>query len=315
MVRTIAHEAGKEPWTVMPSSQEAPSGLAGHAGDRLCAAIDRVSSPTCVGLDPVLEKLPADLGAVDGSDESVINAMESFSLGILDAIAGHVGVVKFQSACYERHGAAGVALLGRLVKAAGERDLASILDAKRGDIGISASHYAATGRLMGSDWMTINGWLGEDGISPFLQDGAGAFVLVRTSNPSSAQLQSLQLKDGRSVAEGMADLVTELGARHVGERGYSTLGAVVGATHPEELAGFRDRMPGVFMLLPGYGAQGGTAESLSPAFDANGMGAIVTASRSVIYAFHGQAGDWKTSVTTAAIEFSEAIGTVAGFRS
>ncbi|MDG2424394.1 MAG: orotidine-5'-phosphate decarboxylase [Phycisphaerales bacterium] len=299
----------------MQPSLQAPSGMVGHAADRLCAAISRVASPTCVGLDPVLEKLPASLKPRDGADASVARAIESFSLQVLDAISGRVGIVKFQSACFERYGFEGVAALERLIRAAAERDLATILDAKRGDIGISASHYAATGSRMGADWMTINGWLGEDGISPFLKEGSGAFVLVRTSNASSQQMQCLQLEDGRTVAEGMADLVTELASDHCGACGYSTLGAVVGATHPAELAGFRERMPGVFMLLPGYGAQGGTAESLSPAFDANGLGAIVTASRSVIYAFKDRDGDWSAHVQSAASEFAEAIGTVSGLRS
>ena len=299
----------------MQPSLQAPSGTVGHAADRLCAAISRVAAPICVGLDPVLDRLPGALTSSVKDDVSAAEAIESFSLQILEAIEGHVGVVKFQSACFERYGAAGMAALDRSIKAATARDLVTILDAKRGDIGISASHYAVAGRRLGADWITINGWLGEDGISPFLEDGSGAFVLVRTSNPSSEQLQRLRLEDGRTVAEGMADLVSSMAADHVGACGYSTLGAVVGATHPDELAGFRARMPTSILLLPGYGAQGGTAETMAPCFDAEGLGAIVTASRSIIYAFHDQAGDWVGHVRSAAAQFAQTLGVVAGLRS
>ncbi|MCH2133301.1 MAG: orotidine-5'-phosphate decarboxylase [Phycisphaerales bacterium] len=293
-------------------SLQTPSGALGHAADRLCECVRRVGSPVCVGLDPVLERLPGDLAS---SSTSPTSAIETFCLGVLDAIAGQVGVVKFQSACFERYGSEGVAVLERSLAAARERDLMSILDAKRGDIGISAAHYAAAATACGSDWVTINGWLGEDGIAPFLDGGIGAFVLVRTSNPSGETIQNQSLVDGRTVAESMGDLVTSMGADHVGEHGYSTLGAVIGATHPAELEGFRSRLPGTIFLLPGYGAQGGTAEDLASCFDDNGLGALVTASRSVIYAGEGGSGGWTDAVRQAATELADDVGTVAGMRS
>ena len=179
-----------------------------------------------------------------------------------------------------------------------------ILDAKRGDIGISASHYAVAGRLQGCDWITINGWLGSDGVEPFLADNGGAFVLVRTSNPSGEQIQNLKLEDGRTVSDAMADLVVEMGAGHIGESGYSSLGAVVGATHPAELSSLRERLSGCILLLPGYGAQGGGVADVLPCFDDSGRGAIVTASRSVLYAFEGDDGAWQSSVQAAAERFA-----------
>ena len=298
----------------MEPSTETPSGLVGHVADRLCDSILRTAAPVCVGLDPVLERLPAELRPESTSPEAAASAIESFSIAILDAIMPHVGIVKFQSACFERHGAAGVAALHRSLIAARDRDMVTILDSKRGDIGISASHYAAASEAMGGDWTTINGWLGEDGIIPFMEQGAGAFVLVRTSNPSGETIQNQELKDGRSVAQAMADLVTDLSKPTVGAGGYGLLGAVVGATHPEELARFRAWLPHSIMLLPGYGAQGGTADGLKPCFDSHGLGGLVTASRSVIYAF-GSETNWGASVAKAAALLADEVGKVAGLRS
>lgn len=296
-------------------SPAATSDLDGHVADRLCAATVRVQSPACVGLDPVLEKLPDELrsGAIDSP--SIIEAIESFCMGVLDSIMDHIGVVKFQSACFERHGPEGMQSMARLILAAKERSLLPILDAKRGDIGISASHYAVAGRALGCDWMTINGWLGADGIEPFLEESAGAFVLVRTSNPSGAQIQNLKLEDGRTVSEAMADLVVDLGSGHVGDSGYSSLGAVVGATHPAELTEFRERLSSSILLLPGYGAQGGTAEGIRPCFDQKGLGALVTSSRGIIYSFEDDSGDWRTCVRESAAAFSDEIGSISGMRS
>ncbi len=287
----------------------------GHVADRLCAALEQVQSPVCVGLDPVLEKLPAAIRPSVDDPQSRVDSIESFCMGVLDSIVDHIAVVKFQSACFERHGSIGMEAMARLILAAKERSLLPILDAKRGDIGISASHYAVAGRELGCDWMTINGWLGADGIDPFLLDNSGAFVLVRTSNPSGEQMQNLVLEDGRTVSEAMADLVVQIGAGHVGDSGYSSLGAVVGATHPDELSTLRERLAGSILLLPGYGAQGGTADGIRPCFDQNGLGAVVTSSRGIIYSQAGGHGDWKKCVRESAATFSDEIGRISGMRS
>jgi orotidine-5'-phosphate decarboxylase len=152
----------------------------------------------------------------------------------------------------------------------------------------------------------VSAYLGEDGILPFLKDGLGAFALVRTSNPSGDALQSLTLADGRTVAEAVADLVASLGARTVGASGFSTLGAVVGATKGAEIAALRARMPRTVFLVPGYGAQGGTADDVRAAFTAPGRGALITASRSVIYP-GGGAGDWTVAIRDAARRFADEI--------
>lgn len=288
--------------------------LAAHPADRLLEAFDRIGAPVCVGLDPVLERLPAAVGG-----GSPAETLERFSLGVLDAIREHVACVKIQSACYERHGAAGVAALHAVCAGAGERGFEVILDAKRGDIGITAEHYAAASAGHGADWTTVNGYLGADGIEPFLaaapdrhQAGrpggirSGAFALVRTSNPSGDALQSLRLADGRSIAEALADLVVSIGAAHVGGSGFSALGAVVGATKRQDAAALRARMPQQVFLVPGYGAQGGGVDDVLPCFRPDGRGAIVTASRSVLYPSDG-AGSWQQAIARAAASFHREI--------
>jgi orotidine-5'-phosphate decarboxylase len=193
-----------------------------------------------------------------------------------------------------------------------------ILDAKRGDIGLSARHYAAAAfapchGAPAPQWITINGYLGADGMRPFLASGHGAFALVRTSNPGGTVLQAQRLADGRTVAECLAGIVAELGREHLGASGYSTLGAVVGATQRAELEGLRRVMPQQIFLVPGYGAQGGTAEDVAACFHDRGRGAIVTASRSVIYA-EAPDGDWPRAVRDAARRLADEVGAVAGMR-
>ena len=284
--------------------------LAGHPADRLLDAFDRVGAPVCVGLDPVTERLPAALRS-----HSAAEAIERFSLGVIEAIRSHVACVKLQSACYERLGVDGVGVLHRVALAAKEAGLEVILDAKRGDIGISAEHYAAASALHQADWTTVSPYLGADGITPFLRTNGtasmGAFALVRTSNPSGDALQSLRLVDGRTIAEAVADLVATIGgstgatsAGQIGSRGFSSLGAVVGATKRQDAAALWVRMPQQIFLVPGYGAQGGGVDDVLPCFRPDGRGAIVTASRSVIYPQAGDAaGDWRTPIERAAAAF------------
>jgi orotidine-5'-phosphate decarboxylase len=272
--------------------------------DRLAHAIDRVGSPVCVGLDPVLEKLPE---AVRSGAVEPVEALSGFCHGVLEAVAGLAPAVKLQSACFERFGDAGLLLLRELVEASRALGLISVLDAKRGDIGISAEHYAAAAfDHLGADALTVSGYLGPDTLEAFVRPGAGLFVLVRTSNPGSDAVQSLPLADGRTVAEMMADHVRTLGARHLGASGLSGVGAVVAATKPGDGPALRARMPDQVFLVPGYGAQGGTPEDLRGMLRSGGRspghaGVLVTASRSVIYP--GDAGPrqgWQDRVRSAA---------------
>jgi orotidine-5'-phosphate decarboxylase len=280
-----------------------------HAADLLLNAVDRTAAPVCVGLDPVIERIPSALAGNDPADR-----LRAFSESVLDAVVEHVPCVKFQAACYERYGHRGVDALERSIAAARARGIVVILDAKRGDIGISAAHYAAAAfETARADWVTVNPYLGEDGLLPFRGAGRGAFALVRTSNPSGDAVQAERLEDGRTVAEAVADLVADLGAGDVGTRGYSGLGAVVGATKPEDAAHLRARMPQQIFLVPGYGAQGGGVEDVLPSFDEGGTGAIVTASRSVIYA-GGDDAAWTDAVATAAGRLADEIGRAVGMR-
>ena len=290
-----------------------------NAADRLLGAIDRVGSPVCVGIDPVLERLPVALRPADRSPKASAEAIRAFSLGVLDAVAGVVPCVKIQSACFERFGSHGVEALGQVVDEAGQRRLEVILDAKRGDISLSAQHYASAvfgddpggPGGPGPDWVTVNSYFGEDGIRPFLKPGTGVFALVRTSNPGGDAVQGGRLADGRSVAEAVAGLVASIGRDYLGDSGYSALGAVVGATRPEEAGALRAIMAQQILLVPGFGAQGGDADSVRPCFAADGRGAIVSAGRSVIYAFEPDQPNWTSAVAAAAATFAEQLAVVA----
>ncbi|RPG17613.1 MAG: orotidine-5'-phosphate decarboxylase [Phycisphaera sp. TMED9] len=270
-------------------------------GECLAMRLER-QAPICVGLDPVLDRLP---DGIDGADE--VAAIERFSRGVIDAIVGIAPCVKVQAACFERYGSSGVAAMERVINAAVESELIVILDAKRGDIGISASHYAAGAAATGAHWITLNGYLGEDGVIPFLDAGLGVFVLVRTSNPSGDEIQSPGCGDG-TVAGLVGSMVGRLGETRRGASGLSSVGAVVGATKPEAAAELRKIMPDAPFLLPGYGAQGGGADGVRAAFDQRGGGVLVTASRSIIYAFVDRPGDWRRCVKDAATTFAEEIG-------
>lgn len=284
-----------------------------HFADRLLAACDSKGAPVCVGLDPVWEKLPAALRT--GSDR--VEAIEAFCRGVIESAAEHVPCIKPQLACFERYGAAGLAAYERVVRDAKGASLLVIADAKRGDIGASSAHYAA-GLLDGphaADALTVNAYLGADGLQPFIDtaaaNGRGLFALVRTSNPGGDALQRLPLQDGRTVADAVADLVVDAGESHLGDRGYSLLGAVVGATKPEDARRLRDRMPGQIFLVPGFGAQGGTADDVRACFKPDGTGALITASRSVIYADDGQNGsDWQAPIAAAAADLNEQIRSI-----
>jgi orotidine-5'-phosphate decarboxylase len=289
-----------------------------HFADRLTAA-SRRKAPVCVGLDPVYARLPPALGAdaCESGAKARMAAITAFCEGVIDAVAPHVACIKIQSACFERYQAIGMQAVGPLVQRARKVGLVVILDAKRGDIGISSQHYAEAslapspfeeaGNGGGADALTVNPYLGDDALEPFIrtasEHGRGLFALVRTSNPGSDALQSLALADGRAVCDAVADMVRELGegAGLVGTTGYSLLGAVVGATKAADMRRLRALMPRQIFLVPGFGAQGGTARDVADCFGDDGGGALITASRSVLYAFEAEGGtDWKAAVEAGA---------------
>ena len=292
-----------------------------HFADRFIAAIARVGSPVCVGLDPVYDRLPQELRADDRSESEQLNAVEEFCGTVLEVVAPVVAVVKPQSAYFEAMGPGGVALYFDLVRRAKALGLIVIGDVKRNDIGSTAAAYAKA-HLSGEDKpdaVTINGYLGADGITPFVDvardEGNGVFVLVRTSNPSAKDLQDFTDGQGRTFYEHVAGQVARMGSgdRLVGASGYSCLGAVVGATYPDEARRLRRIMPKQLFLVPGYGAQGASADDCSASFANDGTGAIVNASRSVIYAHQRDeyAGvHWTEAIASAAKTFADDIARV-----
>ena len=297
-----------------------------HPADRLLAAIEAKRAPVCVGIDPVVEKLPRAIVPEYVEGSFLASALDDFCTQVEEAIAPHVPCVKYQMACFERYLTSGWATLVNHIatcRIPDDNDFKIILDAKRGDVGVSAEHYAQAyfeevpleDSLDEIDWLTINSYLGEDGITPFLKhEGHGAFALVRTSNPGGDAIQNLQLKDGRTVAEAVGAMIAKIGRDYVGERGYSSLGAVVGATKPQDAKRLREIMPQQMFLVPGYGAQGGGVDDVLPCFKSDGTGAIVTASRSVIYAFDPKDPKWMNSVADAAAKFADEVGRAVGMR-
>lgn len=227
-------------------------------------------------------------------------ALEQFCHTVIDAVADQVPIVKPQAAFFEAYGGPGFAALWSVVAYARQRGLLVLMDAKRGDIGSTAEAYAEAFLGGGRDWhnpdryadaLTVNPYLGSDALEPFVRrcrdHGRGLFVLVKTSNPSSRELQDQPLLSEETIAQQVAKLVDYMGSGLVGARGYSSIGAVVGATYPEDMSDLRAWMPRAFFLVPGYGAQGGGAADTVHAFQSDGLGAVVSASRSVIYAYPG----------------------------
>ncbi|MCH2162142.1 MAG: orotidine-5'-phosphate decarboxylase [Phycisphaerales bacterium] len=282
----------------MPASTPNIAGIT-HAGDRLAARLD-AAAPICVGLDPVAERMPEAFRNL-----APLEAIGAFCDGVLGAISGMVPCVKIQSACFERYGASGVALLEQVINTASGNGFEVILDNKRGDIGITAEHYAAAALGAGAHWVTLNGYLGEDAIRPFLDADLGVFVLVRTSNPSANHLQSTATADGGTIASKVAEMVSGLGADCTGERGISSVGAVVGANKTDDARSLREIMPDQPFLLPGYGAQGGGADGVQAALRPDRRGVLVTASRSVIYAEVEGDEAWTDAVHRAARAFAD----------
>jgi orotidine-5'-phosphate decarboxylase len=276
-----------------------------HFADRLAAAVRAKGTALCVGLDPRWPSLPRSIrDRHDDSPDGTAAAYEAFGLRVLDLVAPLVGVVKPQSAFFEACGPAGMVALRRVLRRAKELGLVTILDAKRGDIASTAAAYAeAAFTAFDADALTVNPYLGRDAVEPFVtaarRDGRGLFVLVRTSNPGAGLFQDL-VCDGRPVYQHVAAAVAAWGGESVGACGLGDVGAVVGATHPAELRLLREQLPGVWLLVPGYGAQGGTAADVRAALRPDGLGAVVNSSRGVTFPFRPEDADWEAAVTAAA---------------
>lgn len=273
--------------------------------DLLIRKIIEKKNPTVAGLDPKLDYVPEyiirkNFEKYGANLEGAANAILEFNKGLIDALCDVVPSVKPQSAYYEMYGPSGVKALYETVKYAKEKGMYVILDGKRNDIGATSEAYAAaylgstkvteemSDAAFGADSLTVNGYLGTDGIAPFVSTfdgGKTIFVLVKTSNKSSGELQDLELKDGKKIYEKMAELVDMWGKASIGEYGYSKVGAVVGATYPEQLKEIRKSNPSTCFLVPGYGAQGGGADDVKYAFDKNGLGAIINSSRGIMCAY------------------------------
>ena len=251
--------------------------------------------------------------------------IEEFNFNLIDVLKDVIPAVKVQVAYYEMYGAQGMTAFANTLKYAKENGLFVIADIKRNDIGSTASAYSkayigktalADGRKVTpfeSDFITVNGYLGSDGILPFVADckenDKGAFVLVKTSNPTSGELQDRNMDDGRTLYDNMATLVDGWGKELIGKYGYSSIGGVVGATHKEQAAIIRKAHPNMFFLIPGYGAQGGKAEDLAVCFE-NGIGGIVNSSRGILCAYKKDAYrglDYKQAALKASIDMQKDI--------
>lgn len=272
----------------------AVNGQIHHFSDRLAAAVQHRRTAVMVGLDPRWESLPPSLrSGVEPHDEArVAEVYRQFSCDVIDAVASRVAVVKPQAAFFEQLGPAGMQALGAVIAHARQAGLLVVLDGKRNDIGTTATAYAQAylGRNSpwGADALTVSPYLGDDSLAPFREvaqeRGAGLFILVKTSNPGGGLFQDL-VAEGRRVFEHVADYVEGQARETAAACGYGLVGAVVGATYPDQLRELRQRMPHTWLLVPGFGAQGGAARDVLPAFDAHGLGALINNSRGLIFAY------------------------------
>ncbi len=275
--------------------------------DELVRAIARFDNPTVMGLDPKLEYIPefiiehAESLFPDEPEKAAAKALWLFNKALIDAVHDIIPAIKVQFAYYELYGQQAIKTLALTIKYAQSKGMIVIADAKRNDIGSTATAYAQsiigetpillgeTKEMFGADAVTVNAYLGIDGVKPFIdvakEKGRGLFCLVRTSNPSAGDLQDLALEDGRKVYEAVADKVEEWGKDLIGEEGFSSVGAVCGATYPDQAVALRAIMPHAFILVPGYGAQGAGADEAVASFTKDGKGSIVNASRSLMCAW------------------------------
>lgn len=278
-----------------------------NAIDRLIEKIKETKNPTVMGLDPRYEMLPNCVTKkYPKTLEGVSQAIIEYNKALIDATYDIIPAIKPQVAFYEMFGIPGMKALEETCSYAKEKGMIIIADAKRGDIGSTAAGYsnAYLGKtkigdieqsIFDIDFLTVNPYMGTDCVKPFVEDckkyGKGLFVLVKTSNPSSGELQDLKLESGEEVYTKVANLVEKWGEDLRGEYGYSSIAAVVGATYPEQLKSIRETAPHTYFLIPGYGAQGGKAEDIALGFDKEGLGGIVNASRSLMCAYKSD--KWK----------------------
>ncbi len=315
-----------------------------HFGDRLVQAVREKGTAGCVGFDPVLTKLPLailqEYGLRLGDDglptcltdvAAAVRAIEIYGAALIEIVAKHVPVIKINIAYFEVFYEAGIAAYHRLVKLARDAGLLVIGDVKRSDIGHTAAQYAQAQMrgMVGEantnatpDAITVNPYFGSDGIDPFVEvsrdTGRGLFVLVQTSNPSAEQFQGLTFADGDTVCQKMAKLVDGWANQEelIGASGFSTIGAVVSPRDLPSTEYIRSLMPRSIFLVPGFGAQGRSVDEVVRCFKDDGTGAIVAASRSVMYAYandayagaHGD--DWKSCIDHACRDFAGQIKSV-----
>ena len=278
-----------------------------NAIDRLINKIKETNNPTVIGLDPRYELLPkCVLEKYPNTLEGVSQAIVEYNKALIDETYDVIPAVKPQIAFYEMFGIPGMKAFEETCKYAKQKGMIVIADIKRGDIGSTAQGYsnAYLGKtkigekeesIFDVDFVTVNPYMGTDCVKPFIEDckkyGKGIFILVKTSNPSSGELQDVKLENGEEVYVKVAKLVEEWGKDLRGENGYSSIAAVVGATYPKQLKEIREIAPHTYFLIPGYGAQGGKAEDIALGFDKNGLGGIVNASRSLMCAYKSEL--WK----------------------
>ncbi len=304
--------------------------------DRLLSAVETKRNPLCVGLDPRLDLVSQVMPGGSGwtTLEHAAKGVEQFCKKVIDAVAPIAPVLKPQFAFFEMFGVEGVRVLHEVILYASKAGLIVIGDGKRNDIGSTSEAYATA--YLGSvsvgaaefmpfpvDALTVNAYTGSDGMKPFIEaaakSGKGLFVLCKTSNPSAGEIQDLQAGDSR-IYERIADLIGAWGSGLVGESGYSSVGAVVGATYPAVAAELRRRLPSTPFLVPGFGAQGGAAAELKPVFDSRGFGAVVNSSRGVIFAYTQEpyksrfGRNWQKAVEQAAQDSADLLAVAAGMK-
>ncbi len=283
--------------------------------DRLADAVRARGNPLCVGIDPRWESLPTDIRRRhDDSLDGKAKAFEQFGLKVLELVAPFVPAVKPQSAFFEACGPAGFAAQQAILRHARQLGLITILDAKRGDIASTASAYAeAAFSVWDADALTVNPYLGRDAVEPFIQSAraaqGGLFVLVRTSNAGSGLFQNLSC-DGKPLYQHVAAAVAVWNHENLGQCGLGDVGAVVGATHPDELSVLRGLLPEAWFLVPGFGAQGGTAADVAPAFRPDGLGAIVNSSRGITFPFQPDDPNWEEAIVAATRAAADVLSSV-----
>jgi len=294
-----------------------------HFADRLAESVHQCGNPVCLGIDPRWESLPRSIReSHDASSlESIAHAFAVFGLRVLELVGDRVPVIKPQAAFFEACGPDGLRALQAILERCRQMKRVTILDAKRGDIAGTATAYAdaafagipVEGHILpvwDADALTVNPYLGRDALEPFLQSARqsqrGVFVLVRTSNPGAGLFQDLRC-DGRPLYEHVGQAVANWNHESIGECGYGDVGAVVGATHPRELMELRAQMPEVWFLIPGYGAQGGSADDVRHGLRGDGLGAIVNSSRGLTFPFAPDDPNWESAIRDATTRMIEAL--------